>query len=67
MKADSFHATGRTWVKQMESYIKLLKQIGYKWVHVPPILVPFIKASLLKTKSNAISPESLKSLTSGIF
>lgn len=58
-KVDSFHPTGQTQVKQMESFIKLLKQIGYMWVHASPILVPFIKTSPLKAKRNTISPESL--------
>lgn len=30
-------SSGQKWAKQMENCVSLLKQIGYKWVHVPSL------------------------------
>lgn len=36
-EAAGFDPSGQRWAEQVGSCVKLGKQIGYKWVRVPPV------------------------------
>lgn len=55
----SSHSTARKWARQVEGCTKLLKQIGYKWAHVPPF--EFLSLKHPKAESDVlVSSESLE-------